>query len=593
MLEKTIQQKQKSPRPESPELYRILSKLIENPQEFFDSLIQMETKEGNLTVRAWHLPDPVISLRDIPNPISQAGTDRFPATPEEDKLVCPMELCVTPFNPGEINYEEINYRDFNPGEINYKEINYGDFNPWEVNPGEINPVEINPVEVKTREVLAEHFEAALIHRTQEILQTQGLLDHDLSQQWEEPPRTKDLLTAVKCVFYGSDISESLEDYIGNLNRHLRKEMEKKLNPQVIDLLAQSAPSRGFKTSRKETHPDRKLYAMDPFMGQIGTTIGQYNKAVLVLSCSKETRSANAGAIPFILGQEMSHQEVSHQGEFIGRERKQAMQHGMTAHAWKRMTHMDPKFTQQIISSCNDLDQATGIINWLANQHEKINSMWVAKSSLSQMMENADIREQLSHPPRNLSDLNMGIVAALTIANKDAYLQNYQQEERRRQFVDAVTYAQRMTLEEKKITATTWGGILKAIHQWHERMNRQETKQQWTNIVNANGGKIRSWEPTLGEFKHQDVTATELTDESMLLHEALKMNHCVHLYGNRAQQGTLRIFSLTQESGNRATVSVILRNGLWQQEQVRGKRNHPTTDAMHECTLALVEACNQE
>ena len=561
MLEKTIQQKQKSPRPELPKLYRILSELIENPREFFDSLIQVETKEGNLTVRAWHLPDPVISLRDIPNPISQAGTDRFPTTPEEDQLAYPMELCVTPFNP------------------------------WEVKPGKINPGE-----VQTREILAEHFEATLIHRTQEILQTQGLLDHDLSQQWEEPPRTKDLLTAVKCVFYGSDISESLEDYIGNLNRRLRKEMEKKFNPQVIDLLARSAPSCGFKTSIKKTHSDRKLYTQDHFMGEIGTTIGQYNKAVLVLSCSKETRSANAGAIPFILGQEMSHQEVSHQGEFIGREREQAMRHGMTAHAWKRMTHMDPQFTQNIIRWCDDLDQATRIINWLAHQGKNIDSMPV------EMMQHANNRENLSHPPRNLNDLNMGRVAALTIANKETHLQNpqkethlqnYQQErERMHQIADAVTYAQSMTLEGTKITATTWGGILKAIHQWHERTNRQETKQQWTDIVNANGGKIRSWEPTLGEFKHQDVTATELTDESMLLHEALEMNHCVHLYGNRALRGTVRIFSLTQESDNRATASIILRNGLWQQEQVRGRRNHPTTDAMQECSLALTLACNQ-
>ena len=92
--------------------------------------------------------------------------------------------------------------------------------------------------------------------------------------------------------------------------------------------------------------------------------------------------------------------------------------------------------------------------------------------------------------------------------------------------------------------------------------------------------------------HEALKMTELTDESMLLHEALKMTHCVHLYGSRAQQGTIRIFSLTQESGNRATASIILRNGLWQQEQTRGKRNHPTTDAMRECTLALAQACNQ-
>ena len=151
----------------------------------------------------------------------------------------------------------------------------------------------------------------------------------------------------------------------------------------------------------------------------------------------------------------------------------------------------------------------------------------------------------------------------------------------------------MTLDGTKVTATTWGGMLKAIHHWHERMNREQIRHQWNDIVNNNGGNIRRWEPALGEFKHQDVTATELTNEYMLLHEALEMSHCVHIYGSRAQQGTIRIFSLTQESGNRATASIILRNGLWQQEQTRGKRNHPTTDAMRQCTLALAQACNQE
>ena len=562
MLEETTSQKQKSPRPELPDLYQILSELIENPREFFDSLIQMETTNNNLSVRAWGIPDPVISLRDIPNPISQTGRDSFPATLEENQPVFPpvfpIELSLTP----------------------------------------INPKKVNSREVTTKEILAEHFEAALIQRTKEIL------NHGPSQEWEEPARIKDLLTAAKCIFYASDItsdieiahrvsadlfpiSESLDVYIETLDDHLQKEMQKKLNPQVINLLDQSAPSPGFRPSRKETADETRpeiTHIMIPNIRVMGITIGQYNKAAMVLSCSKETRSANAGAIPFILAQQTSHQGVSHQGEFIGRERAQAMQHGMTAHAWKKMTHIDPNFTLSIIHYSNDLEEAAGIINWLTHQREKIN-----ESNFSQMMQYSDIREKLSRPPRNLGDLNMRKVAALTITHK----QNAQQEqETRRQIADAAAYAQRMTLDGRKVTAATWGGMLKAIHQWHQRMNREEIRQQWTDIVDANGGKIRSWKPTIGEFKHQDVTATELTDETMLLHEALEMNHCVHLYGSRAQQGTIRIFSLTQESGNRATASIILRNGLWQQEQTRGRRNHPTMDAMRECTLALAQACNQ-
>ena len=558
MLEETTSQKQESPRPELPELYRMLSELIENPTEFFDSLIQVETRNNNVTVMAWHIPDPVISLRDIPNPISQTGRDSFLATPEENQPVFPpvfpIELCLTPINP--------------------KTIDLG--------------------EVKTKEILAKHFEAALIQRTKEIL------GHGLSQQWEKPEGIKELLTAAKCVFYASDIefthrvsgsfsilSESLEDYIETLDEHLHREMQKKLNPQVINLLDQSAPSRGFKPSRKETanetHP-KIIHIMDPNMGVIPITVGQYNKAALVLGCSKETRSANAGAIPFILAQETPNQGVSHQGEFIGSERTRAMQHGMTAHGWKKMTHMEPKFTLSIIHYSNDLEEAAGIINWLAHQGQKLH-----ESSLDHMMQYTDIREKLSRPPRNLGDLNMGRVAALAITRKES---TQQEQETRHQIADAVAYAQRMTLNGTKVTAATWDGMLKAIHQWHERMNREQTRQQWTDIVNNNGGKIRSWEPALGEFKHQDVTATELTNETMLLHEALEMNHCVHMYGSRAQQGTVRIFSLTEESGGRATASIILRNGLWQQEQTRGRRNHLTTDAMRECTLALAQACNQ-
>ena len=305
MLEETTSQKQKSPRPELPELYRMLSELIENPTEFFDSLIQVETKNNNLTVMAWHIPDPVISLRDIPNPISQTGTDSFPATLEENQPVFPIELSLTP----------------------------------------INPEKVNSREVTTKEILAKHFEAALIQRTKEIL------NHGPSQEWEEPARIKDLLTAAKCIFYASDItsdieiahrvsadlfpiSESLDVYIETLDDHLQKEMQKKLNPQVINLLDQSAPSPGFRPSRKETADETRpeiTHIMIPNIRVMGITIDQYNKAAMVLSCSKETRSANAGADPIHSGPtDVPTREVSHQGEFIGSERTRAMQHGMTA-----------------------------------------------------------------------------------------------------------------------------------------------------------------------------------------------------------------------------------------------------------------------
>ena len=538
-LKEDVQQEENSSRPGLPELYRMLSELIPKPREFFDGLVWVETQDDSIHVRAWHIPDPIISLRDIPNPMSQQGTNRFPEDPGEDQPVYPMELLITPADPAQVNLSQ----------------------------------------TTTEELLTGHFEDALLQRTRETLHP------DPSGQWQEPADIKNLTTAIRCVFYASGISESVQTYIEDLNQHVQREMRETLNPRTVRFLAESAPARGFIPSREGTPQDTNS---DSIIEEAGTTIGQYNKAALFMSCSRETQEANAGAIPFILAQETQHQDTTHQGQFIGRERAQAMHHGMTAQGWKKMTRMNPELTKSIVRWCTDLEEAAGTINWLAHQGRD-----VELTSLSQIMQSATTRQSLRHPPRDLGDRNAQKLAALAIAHDGDNIQNTRmQRESMNQFSDAITYTQRMTLEGKEITATTWRGLLKATHRWHQRINREATMQQWNAIVSDNGGKLRTWEPTLGHFQHQDVTATELTDEHMLLQEALAMNHCVHLYGSRAEQGTIRIFSLTQESGSRATASIILRKGGWQEEQTRGQSNHPTTKEMHECTRALVQACNQ-
>ena len=301
-----------------PELYRMLSDLIPNPQEFFDSLVWVETQEDSISVRAWHIPDPVISLRDIPNPMSQQGTNRFPEDPGKEQPVCPMELTITPADPGQVNSSQ----------------------------------------TSTEELLTGHFEEALLQRTR------ATLHPDPSGQWQEAADIKKLTTAIKCVFYASGISKSVQTYMEDLSRHVQTEMAETLNPRTIRFLAESAPTRGFMPSREGTQQETNS---DSIVEEAGTTIGQYNKAALFMSCSRETQETNAGAIPFILAQETQHQDTIHQGQFIGRERAQAMKHGMTAQGWKRVTHMSPGLTKSIIHWSTDLEEAAGIINWLTHQ----------------------------------------------------------------------------------------------------------------------------------------------------------------------------------------------------------------------------------
>ena len=150
----------------------------------------------------------------------------------------------------------------------------------------------------------------------------------------------------------------------------------------------------------------------------------------------------------------------------------------------------------------------------------------------------------------------------------------------------------MSALNRRVTATTWEGVVKAVKRWRRRMDRDKTRGEWDKIIEANNGTIRNWGPIMEGFEHPDVTVVELTDETMLLEEALDMNHCVHLYGERAERGIVRIFSLRGQADRRATASILLTNGLWKVEQTRCAGNHPAQQMMRDCADALAAACNQ-
>ena len=554
-------------RPSLPELYRKLSELILDPRKFFDRLIQVETGDTSLTVRAQHLQDPVINLREIPNPLAQAGKDS-----EKDWPACPMELTITPADRNK-----------------------------------------SPASESTSQLLARHFDQALLHQARETLARAG---HQTDiPEWEEPAWNRDILTAAKCVFYAAEISERVETFVQDLERYIQERMEQTLNPHVVQFLAENAPSKGFKPDRethtKEPSPGdpgcKDPGCKDPnleqtLFGQIGATIGQHNKAALLLACSQDALDANAGAVPFILAQDEPSQEAPHQGRFIGQERAGAIRRGMTSRGWKKMTSLDPDLTCKIVHHCTDLQQAAGIINWLAGlrhnlEKEDNEKRRLERNCLDEILQRADIREILGRHSRNpeerkLLDRNIGRVVELALSCPANPQRAGETRQTRQQIADAITYAHRMALGETEITATTWGGILKAVHRWHDRINRDATRQQWEHTVQNNGGNIRSWPPALVRFQNEGTTAVELTNERMLLAEALEMRHCVHLYGARAERGTVRIFSLRDQSGGRATASLVLREGSWKEEQTRGRSNHPTTSELRECTRELVRALNQ-
>ena len=535
--------------PSLPELYRILSELIENPEEFFDNLIQLESKPDRVTVRASHLASPLISFTEVDNPLDDAiprsvaeSQDSSEQNTSEPKTPGPLEATYAPSTATSI-----------------------------------------------RQIFADQFKAAMLHRTRILLEqaadaaTIPPLD---PSQWHDLTHTKNLLTAATCVFYAADIAESLDEYTKELSDNVASEIESLLKLPVIELLERVCPNRPFP---EETEQPMEPHTFELASRQAGTTIRQYNKATLLLACSTETFEANIGAAPWIVAQNTPNDRPCHQGQFIGQQRASAITLGMTPRSWTRMTKMDPHTTRAIINCCTDLEEAARIINWITAQGQQPNTPHIVE-----LLVREDVRQALTSPKESLHELNIRRVATLSIRRKTTS-QNCHEDSRqtRQHLTDALTYAYHTTTLNQEVTATTWGGVIKAVNRWHRQMDHDKTQYEWDSIVKANNGIIRSWQPIIQEFEHADVKAVELTDESMLLKEALDMNHCIHLYGAKAEQGLVRIFSLLDEADKRATASVYLTNETWKVDQTRGSANHAAPQNMQECTRELASACNQD
>ena len=535
---------QSAPEPTLPELYRLLSDLIQDPPEFFEEVIQIRSTEGRLAAVAWHLDQPIITARTIPSPLSPAQEERPSPTAR----------------------------------------------PVEITTGTESEAGKPPATLA--ETLLRHFDAALLQRTRDLLNQHATRNRAKAlddRQWNQPLRASALLAAVKCVFYAASIAESLETYVDELAERLHEGLQQKLETAAVEFAAREMPQVGLKPSRA-AEPEQPDFRFP----QLHLTLSQYNKAALLLACTEETRQANAGAVPWMLSQTPTRTEVRHQGQLIGAERSAAIYHGMSAAGWRHLTHLNPDLTRRIVQYSDHLEQAAQIINWLASLNGELNL-----TRLLRVLQESIVRQAFGPTtdrtePTALHHRNLRHIAALaaqtTPQERDQRAAPTAQETG--EASDALTYVNLLSANDKELTAKTWKGLLKAVSKWHKRINQQQTQFHWEQIVKANNGVIRAWPPTLPEFEHLEVKATELTDENMLLAEALEMNHCVHTYGARAARGEVRIFSLQDAAGRRATASLLQRQGDWRLEQTRGYKNHPTPEEMTECARMLTQACNE-
>ena len=516
-------------------LYQLLRSLIPDAERFFGSMIEIEETGTRVRVTPRHTGQTVIEFTRTPNPLAmtEGAAESGSPPPEKMRLTMPAE-------------EE---------------------------------TEAPPI----RTTLEREFEQATLEMTKQLLRDEaqaGRLPREDAEFWEDPANEKNLKAAAKCIFYTTTDTGTTGDLVDELHQKTLEAMGEILEADVLDLLRTACPRTG--TPETEIAPAHEL----PVHGG-GLTIRHYNKAAMLLGCTEEFRRVNGGAVPWILAQPETGGEPTHQGQFIGAERAAALAQGLTPKGWSAMTRATPTTTLTVIHQCGNLSEAAAVINWLADLNRSVDT-----EPLGQILARPEMRAALAGTGNTTLDRNIRKATALTIgAQTKGSAGPGRGREGQQQLADALTYALATAAEGNHITATTFGGLIKAVKRWHDRLNRERIRQQWQNMVNDHGGVPRTWEPVLETFEHGGVTATELTSEEALLAEALELDHCVHLYGTRSARGNIRVFSLKDQDGTRATTAIMLTDGKWQVEQTRTRKNHQASEPMRECGKALAESCN--
>jgi hypothetical protein len=130
----------------------------------------------------------------------------------------------------------------------------------------------------------------------------------------------------------------------------------------------------------------------------------------------------------------------------------------------------------------------------------------------------------------------------------------------------------------------WNGLVAASDVWHQEA-----------ILAMDEKDDRTWVPLLvNPVAIGDVVVTELNSAALLRQESRELNHCVGLggYTEGCMSGQRRILSFRLKGvRTRSTMEVLLREGVWQNVQHRGRSNSVPKPALLAAEKAAVKALN--
>ena len=343
--------------------------------------------------------------------------------------------------------------------------------------------------------------------------------------------------------------------------------------------------------REELDPDIYGNARQ-WSGEDEIRLDQYNLAVRISAWGPEFPIRNQGITALIMGRPAEARGINTPSELVARAKAMLETADVPLRSWKAINALRPEIICHLLRN----HEANNGLRWINTaamsgvqpDHEVTVSMTLTlQTRMDHRVFPDEYRKALLH--------NADRVAMLAMKAMDDGDHNHPSME----FIDVVDYARQTALQNTKITASTWGRIVRHTRRWHQKQNIDEALARAEELRRKG---YKAWHSLVEEFEHEGLQVVPLDDEIKLITEGVTMKHCVGQYANYTTSGCSRIFSIREQKIILATTEITRRGeNDFKVSQTRAFNNNRPSEEAREAaeevarrySLAYQEPENQQ
>ena len=323
------------------------------------------------------------------------------------------------------------------------------------------------------------------------------------------------------------------------------------------------------------------------------TLQRYNNAVALRAIRQELEATNPGVAPWFTAPAgtdylpILKQPLKHPGQAVQALRETLAQQGVPDRLWTLISKQKPE-TAAVLAAAMGTEKLTGALRALELSHSRPAPeavLMVMEALTSPTWRNRSQGRQ----HRQLDQVNTLLFKQSEMTGREA------QANLAEEAADAHDYASGRQREGRDVTATTWGGLMKAVREWEaEQTETNNAATQWRGRMTDSGWKMRVWNDVTGALTLAGgMRAEPLLDEKTLHEEGAKMAHCVTNWADTCASGETRVYVVTGPGLARATAVINRHGSCWTAGQTRLRKNREPAPPHIAATREIAATANRD